>query len=859
MLYLLRTVSLRQLMTGWGRTILVIAGIANGVTLIAAISIINASVLTNLRHVLELLAGPAALEVTLSGGEVGFPEATLEEVRRDPEVALAVPLVRGTIALADRPGTALELFGADLAAEADLERYPIVAASDRRELVKVMEDSRAILITTDFASEHGVRVGEALHISTPTGLVVCTVRGLIEARGIARVLGGALAVMDLPAAQALLGKPTRVDQIDVILRAGANPDRVRDRLQQSLLPTLRVATPAERGREVTGMLDAYQALLTGLSLLSLLVGIYIIYNTTHTSAVHRAVVMTELQVLGAEPRQLFALLMIEALVLGVIGTLLGLASGYVLARLLIAMVADAMGVVFQLRFPVATLVSGVRDQIAIGALGIGAALIASASAARHVAGLEPLRLMRGTSADADVQPSVPRLVALWCVLVLASAAALMLEVRWHSIAWGNVGSTLWNGSVFVIAIPVVTWSAVVLRRLLPRLFGVVGSVSLASLFRAPTRTGVTVAAVAGVLTLSMTLASLAVSHRESVAEYVHSGWLASDLVVSAVTTSGGWLETPVPAALVAEVRGLPGIAGAAAIRILPGQRYRGERLTIVGLDTALLDPVHYPARWYREGGAVEAAAALARGAGVNVSTALADRFGLRLGDELALETPGGILRLPIVGVVYDYTSDRGSVLLAREMVASWWHDDGANRINVYLAPGGSVDSVRGEIQAHFGDRYRLKVLELGEAVRYLADAIDRAFTFTDAIQLLLIIVTVAGIFDLLVARIVERRRELAEWRVVGATDRDVRRAIVIEAVTIGALGVVLGIPVGLVTAWIWTAINYRYLLGYYLTYHLPVGTIVSSVVLVFAMAVIAGYAAAVQATRVSTLEGIQAD
>ena len=113
---------------------------------------------------------------------------------------------------------------------------------------------------------------------------------------------------------------------------------------------------------------------------------------------------------------------------------------------------------------------------------------------------------------------------------------------------------------------------------------------------------------------------------------------------------------------------------------------------------------------------------------------------------------------------------------------------------------------------------------LRELVAYHTDMIDRAFAVMNSVQLLIIIVTIAGIFDLLVSRITERRRELALWRVIGADARAVRRSVIIESVTIGAYWApVLGVLVGLVTAWVWIAIHFRQLLGYYIEYHFAVG------------------------------------
>ena len=104
------------------------------------------------------------------------------------------------------------------------------------------------------------------------------------------------------------------------------------------------------------------------------------------------------------------------------------------------------------------------------------------------------------------------------------------------------------------------------------------------------------------------------------------------------------------------------------------------------------------------------------------------------------------------------------------------------------------------IRERLGNRYRLKILSVHELVKYHDDYVKRAFGFTDAIQLLVVVVTIAGILDLLTSSIVERRRELALWRVMVADDRAVRRSVIIESATIGMLGAALGTAVGFITA-----------------------------------------------------------
>src|SRR5262249_11493868 len=141
-----------------------------------------------------------------------------------------------------------------------------------------------------------------------------------------------------------------------------------------------------------------------------------------------------------------------------------------------------------------------------------------------------------------------------------SSTALILEVRLKSIVWGNFGSTLWFASSIVIAIPMVMGVAGAVSRVLGRMARAEGRLAAESLCRSPTRTGVTVAAIALVLTVAVMLSSLVVSFRRSVSRYYEEGGLLlGDLVVSATTTEGGWLETPLPENIANEVKAIRGV------------------------------------------------------------------------------------------------------------------------------------------------------------------------------------------------------------------------------------------------------------------------------------------------------------
>ncbi len=856
-LRLLRQVSLPLLRTSWGRTSLVVGGVAAGVALIVAIAMINRSILATLTETVDLVAGPAALEITTGFGELAFDEEVATTVRADPDVVAAVPLVRGIVAFVGDPTTPLQLFGVDLTAEDDLARYGLTTG-DRRSIIRALDDPRSLLLTATFSAAHDLAVGRTVGIATPTGIHELTIRGLLATRGVASALDGKLAVMDLPAAQQLLSAPGRIHQVDVVLRPGADAAIVAQRLQAGLGSAFSVHRPEQRGAQYEHMLAAFQAMLGGVSALCLVAGLFLIYNTTATAAVQRTAVMSALRLVGAQPGTLIRLLLAEALIAGVLGAILGVAFGIGLAHLLVGMVAGSMGVIFQLPFTLDRLRASLGQQATIGIIGVVTAVLASSVAAVRSARTEPLHLLRREETAGPSPSGSARLVLAWFAMLVIAGIGLVLQTTRKSFLWGNFGSTVWNASVLVIAVPVVGWAAGAARRLLPRPLGLEGRLATESILRSRTRAGVTVAALALVLTVGVTVSTLAASFRYSVSSYsTAGGFLQGDLVVSSATTMGGWLETPLPPEVGDAIRRVAGVRHVEAWRVLFGQRYRGERLAFFAPDDSYLDPRRIGQRWYREGDATRAAAALRRGDGVAVSVGLADRFDLRLGDDLTLDSPTGTVRLPIVGIVRDYLSDRGAVLLSRRLLRERWHEAGASRFHVFVADGVPVDTVRDRIAETLRDRYLVKILRLAEVIAYQAAAIDRAFAFTAAIQLLIGIVAVVGIFDLLLATISERRRELALWRLIGATESMLQRSVVMEAAAIGVLAALLGVVVGGVTAAIWIRWNFPALLGFHLEYTVPWKAIGGSVLLTVTTALLSGRLAAGDATRPAIVESLR--
>ena len=219
-------------------------------------------------------------------------------------------------------------------------------------------------------------------------------------------------------------------------------------------------------------------------------------------------------------------------------------------------------------------------------------------------------------------------------------------------------------------------------------------------------------------------------------------------------------------------------------------------------------------------------------------------------------SPRGPLRRPVVGVVPDYASDRGAIVISRDLYRTHWNDTLVNYFMLTLADGATAADVRRDMQQAVGERGGLSVMEIA-ALRTSVDAIVReAFADMDAIQFLVLVIALAGILDLLVTNTLDRTRELAIWRFLGAVDRAVVRSLVWEALAMAAAAVVFRLIVGVVLAWVWIRFSYPALVGYVLQFHFPWATSLLCVGLALGVAAVSGRLAAIIAVRHPILEGL---
>jgi putative ABC transport system permease protein len=821
-----RLIARRQLRAHPGRTLLAVAGIALGVALVLAIQLINRSTLVALRQTVEDTAGRAQLQV-LATSDAGFPEEVVEHVRGLPGVTLAVPLVEGSALVDDGRGESVTIFGVDLGDEASVRTYRGVT----EEADAVIDDplvflsqADSVVVTRAFAAARGLGLDGRFPVVAPTGRRRLAIRGLLEATGVARVYGTGLAIMDIMGAQRLLDREGRVDRIDVVLAPEVDVESVIGALARALPPGLSVERPARRGEQVEGMLAGFQAMLSSMSTIALLVGVFIVYNRLATVVVERRVEIGILRALGARRRDVVRLHLAEALGAGALGVVGGVGLGIGLAHVLLETVTRSAASALSLP-PLPARLAPTPDVVALAAVaGAVATLVAAVVPALDAARMPPIEALRRLPPPPRTSRGA-RALGLGVTLVAVAGACLGASVRFRSPPFAYVAGLALLAGVALLCVPAVLVAAPLVRRLGARFFGPTGRLAGDLGRRLPLRTAATVAALSLGLSMSAGITILARSFERSMQEWVRS-WTDQDLYVRSAAKERGLIPAPMSERLAFDLGALPGVGSVETFRMIR-QRYGGDTIMLTALSKADLPGKH-----------------------ARVSEVFARRHRVGPGDRLRLETPRGPRRFQVVGVERSYNSDRGSVSIGAETFRRLWGDRLLTDIGVLLLPGTERVAMRLEILRRFGQAYHLEVLEpKALEARLLAD-IARAFSFTWGLEAVTMLVAGLGVFDTVLAGVLARRREIGVLRAIGCLRRQVAEVFGLEGLLIGILGAVLGLLTGFVIALTWITVVFPETIGFIVDLYMPA---VRLAAVALAALVLAAAAAVVPARRAAGL------
>ncbi len=804
-----RVLHLRRMRRNRLRTAAAVLGIAAGVALVTAMGSLVTSSAATARSTVSLLGG-ARYEV----------------------VVAATDSERAAAALRARPGV--------LAVGRYVE-VPVLVDGTLGWLVAT-EDGGRPLATGEaraLAAATGVRTGSSLPgagvhtLTTASGdAVAVTVDGRAD-HHLAGRFGGLIVTADLATAQRLRG-----DGAPVTLLVHGDPDPAD--LAAAVGPA-QIHRADDRVVQARNTMQLMFSSLAVLGAMGLVVGSFLVFNTMNMAVLDQRPEIASLRALGSDRRSIWRGVLAESAVVGGAGSLLGVALGTLAARGAVASVPDAFARTIGSPLRVAVTPTLL---VATWMLGVATALAASVAPARRALRVEPIEALRpDTSPIGDGPVSVhpgPLTAGTLLVAVAGVApASLLPPAAAMGAAFLGLLALIHGGGPLIVGV-----AGAIARRLGPP-----GELAASSLARAPRRVWATTASVTVAIAIVVTTNGLAANLRTTLRGDLDTARL-SDLWIGS-TTGDTIAVTGLPPSWTGElgaITGVRAVAGSTWVRARSGRH-------IVGVQGVLGDSGYPFSRLADD----EARALMAAGTGAIVLRQYATTFNRRVGDLIDLPDAQPPLRLPIVAISDAVSPASGGMIsISHDLLAAHYGVSAIARYEVQLEPDAEAGAVRADVERLVaGAGFPVHVASGQEFVDELGASADQVLGLVAMVLLVVIVCAGVAVLNTLLASVLERTGELAVLRAVGATRRQLVRAVACEAVAIGLTGGLLGSTAGSALHVV-VVRRVRDLTNLHLDYRFSPATAAVAVGAGIAIAVVGGVVPARRVAKLDLLESLGA-
>jgi putative ABC transport system permease protein len=766
------------------RATLSILGVALGVAVLFAGLATNAGVEASVRSTVHDLVGRADLRVA-AFGETGLSPETVAAIAGTPGVAVAAPALEqrtylgADLAAGDALPPPVTVLGIDPTVDGQLHDLALVDGTPLRDPAE-----QSALITERLAAQDGLTVGSPLTMQGAGDGITYRVVGIIRGDGPLTGAFGRTVVVPLATAQQVFGE-TGVTRVDIGLAGGANAAAVSALLETRLKTQPYVlSSPQDLAAALRSSTTDFQATTALIAAIALFAGAFLIFNTLSMTVVERIREVGLLRAAGAGRGQVMSFMLTQALALGVIGSLLGLVLGFLLAIGMVAFVRTVGSVT--LENPAVPL-----DAVLIALLvGVGVTLAAALEPARRASRIQPVEALR---ARLDL-PAARNARLRWLAAVFVVVALVGVVILPRAGTTAGVVMALAIYAVLLVATLLIPFVLPAIARIAGAPFALLlrfeERLARSSVVRDRSRTALTLGGLTIGLAMIVALGGVGQHARAAAA-----GWIADVIPGELVLTSIRPIseDEGVEADLTGDVPGVARISPIATFDVaLDGTRT--DAAAVVGSDMADDGRLKFIA-----GDRDAALAALDDGGATIVPESLASRLGLTVDQILRVPTAdGGLLDLRVAGIVERSIPGRSG-----ESMLVGWSDAttslgvaGADVFALRFAPGGPATA--GDALRSSAAQLALEVVPLDRIEGAISDALGRIFGLFDALAAVAVLIAALGIVNTLTMNVVERVREIGILRAAGMTRDQVWRSVVVEAGVLGLAGALLGIVLGLV-------------------------------------------------------------
>ncbi len=809
--------------------LLAVIGVALGVAVVVSIDLASTSAAAAFTYSTEAVVGKATHRVV--GGAQGLDEKLFTRLRLQQGFRGLRPVVEGYLTVDTRAGPHLRLLGIDPLAELSFnnDRYFGVALGEREIFFDLIAQPGSMLLGDRTAHRLGLSVGQEVAVIVGTKRSTLRLVGFAAARDGVQSEGlNDLVIVDIATAQEVLGMEGRLSHID-FMEEKSSQKRLLD-LGRALPSSARLIEIGAQQRSVRSMTRAFYSTLTALRLLALLVGSFLIVNTISFMVVQRRELIGSLRALGVTRGQVFFLILLEAVVLGSCGTLIGALLGTALAKVLLGLIARTVNDFY---FPVSVTQLTFSAWVYVKAVIVGlcATSLAAALPAWEAARVAPRVALGRSHLERRSLTLVKRAAPIGVLGIIIGLGIIHLSDR--SLALGISGLfALLLGYTLITPLLMIVLMRLI-QPILGRCWGILGRLPARFVTAALSRTAVSVGALMLAVATTIGITLMIASLRNAVGHWLQD-ILRADLYVSIPSEATPGSSAYISHRLAASIRAMPEVQSVSSVRRVQLQTAR-EPVEIIAYQMA---PESYAGFRFTHADPNPPWKAFHQGA-VIVSEPFAYHWKLKLGSPLKLPTDAGERTFLIAGVFTSYGSDRGVIAMERSQFDRYWRAPGYSALGIYARPGVNLASLRERIQLS-ATEYLLEINN-SRAIRESSMQIfDQTFLITEVLRLIAGVIAFIGMLSALLALQLERGKHLAILRAIGLTPRQLWSLVLTETALMGSVAGLLALPSGCLMGIVLVQVINRRAFGWSMDFHLPPEVLVQGLALAILASLLAG-------------------
>ena len=835
------------------RMIITILGVAIGVAVFLSIQLANRQTLRSFEESVKLVLGRADAIVHAEG--MAFDEKYFQELSRIRELVKSYPVIEG-YGVELKTGQVVEILGTDLLQDSGIRDFSIkTLEKDLKGLLPIIMDPKGIVLPEKFIPGTNFKPGDKINFLINGTEKTFNVNAILENKGLARALNGNFALMDIAAAQWAFGRIGKLDRIDIEFKRKENFESVREKIAEVLPGFLRVDRPERKNRQVEKMLRAFQYNLTALSFVALIVALYLIYNMVALSVVRRRAEIGTLRAIGATPLLVASIFFIEAGIIGVAGSVIGVWLGKYLAQFSLDAVSVTINNLYTPSYVTEVEFHWLQSWPYL-LLGVGLSLVSALIPAIDASRTSPATVMRRGSYDLKIFRGDRRLTLLALTsFVMAGIFSLLPPIGGFPY-FGFLAVFL-----VIMGLSFLSPSALLLGRdllwgICKKYFGGEGFLASMNLSQNIGRNSLAISSLAIAFMMIISMSIMVHSFRQTVIVWIGQT-LKADLFVRVAGGRDIDYQYTLPGDRVEDIRKISGVA---AVDLFRAQdiSYNDKPAVLGSGDFEALS--RYGNLIIKSGPtAQELFAQMVGQDRAIISESFALKHEVGVGDSLFMETPNGSAKLQVVAVYYDYSRERGYIIIDRSIFIKYYGDTDVNSFVIYLSNKNEIENVRQKILKTLGADYNLVIRSNPELKKNVLEIFDKTFAITYSLEIIAGGVALLGLFNTLIALILERKREIGIIRFIGGFQDQVKRMVLIESGILGFIGSIMGLAAGGIVSYILIFVINKQSFGWTIQIHFPYLFVLFSLILFWVVSLIAGLYPARLAVRLNPKEAVRVE